>query len=90
MTFERFCLRIRSYCDATAGSVTSWGRTVKHNRDVGGDARSLHVAWKAVDVVYDPPAPALDVRQTLAASFGLYVWPEDDHDHLRPIDEVWV
>lgn len=88
MTFERFCQVARSYCDATGASVTSWGRTPAHNRRVGGIAKSLHVAWKAIDVVYDQPAPPLELRQTVARGYGLYVHPEDDHDHVRPIDEL--
>lgn len=88
MTFEEFCGSARAYCTEMEASVTSWGRTKQHNLAVGGAPRSLHLVWKAVDVVYDAPPPALELRQTIARTYGLYVWPEGDHDHIRPMDET--
>lgn len=34
--------------------------------------------------------PDLAERRHVATQFGLYVHPEDDHDHIRPLDETWT
>jgi hypothetical protein len=34
-----------------------------------------------------PPVPE---RQAIAGQLSLYLHPEGDHDHLRPLDEAWV
>jgi Peptidase M15 len=111
MTPEQFAGAVRQYCLALGGSVTSWGRTPARNAAVGGDRRSLHLAWKAADVTYDAhlvrhqlslararlgetwnpaPMPALEEAAVIAARLGLYVHREGDHDHVRPLDEVWT
>lgn len=72
---------LKSYCILMGASVTSWGRTEKHNRAVGGVANSRHLEWLAADVVYDAPLP-LEKRQALARQAGLTLIVEGDHDHL--------
>jgi len=89
VTADQFATALRKYCIATQASVTSYGRTQKHNRDVGGDPRSLHQVWKAADVVYDAQLSESE-RATVAGALGLYVHHESDHDHLRPLDEAWL
>jgi hypothetical protein len=88
MTADVFAQRAREYCLALGGSVTSWGRSTHHNAAVGGDPRSLHLTWRAVDVVYDV-TPALSDALAVAAPLGLYVHREGDHDHVRPLEDVW-
>jgi len=89
VTRETFAWATWNYCGTLGGSVTSWGRTPRHNAAVGGDPRSLHLDWRAVDVVYDT-MPPLDRAQDVARQLGLYVHREGDHDHVRPLDQVWV
>ncbi|HEY2992685.1 MAG TPA: hypothetical protein VGM22_07735 [Methylomirabilota bacterium] len=36
------------------------------------------------------PMPTLEDAATIAARLGLYVHREGDHDHVRPLDEVWT
>jgi len=79
--FLDFCLAVWAYKETTPCSVTSWGRTQAHNHFVGGMANSMHVHWKAVDVVYDSLLP-LARRQDAARAAGLILIAEDDHDHL--------
>ena len=51
MTPLDFADALRAYCQATSGSLTSWGRTPAHNKAVGG------VTESAADVVYDVKLP---------------------------------
>ena len=57
MTPLDFADALRAYCQATSGSVTSWGRTPAHNKAVGGVTESAHTLWIAADVVYDVKLP---------------------------------
>lgn len=85
MSSAEFLLRLQLYCHLLGASVTSWGRSIKHNADVGGVPQSAHLYWLAADVVYDvpvDPARALDTARRL----GLLRIPESDHDHLQPLD----
>ena len=72
------------YGKATGASVTSWGRTPKHNKSLKGVPNSWHLTWKAVDVVYDKVPPLATANQ-LAESLGLKLIREKDHDHLQPL-----
>jgi hypothetical protein len=89
MTPVAFAALLIDYCQAMRGSVTSWGRTLAHNRAVGGDARSLHLTWRAADVVYDT-MPDRAAAQDAARRRELYVHREGDHDHIRPAEDVWA
>jgi hypothetical protein len=64
-------------------SVTSWGRSAKHNAQVDGHPDSWHRLWLSADVVLDNPAdgPSFD-RQ--CARLGLRVLDEGDHRHVQP------
>lgn len=64
--------------------MSSGGRTVAHNRSVGGAPRSYHLLWLAVDVVYDEMPPEDDARET-ARQLGIHLIRETDHDHLQPL-----
>lgn len=84
MEFLAFCAAARTYCGLTGGSVTSWGRSVFHNGEVGGVTYSAHCAWMAVDVVYDK-RPDPEWCSQWAARLGLRLIHEGDHDHLQPV-----
>lgn len=79
-----FAAALIAYCAATGASVTSWGRTLAHNKTAGGAANSFHLTWQAADVVYDARLP-LPQRKALARHLGLELIAEGDHDHLEPI-----
>lgn len=79
-----FALALMTYCNVSDASVTSWGRTIKHNKAVGGHPISYHTTWQAADVIYDEPIP-IHRRQQLARHLGLELTVEDDHDHLEPL-----
>jgi hypothetical protein len=81
----QFWNALMGYCYAEGGSVTSYGRTQKHNQAVGGVPNSGHRYWVAADVVYDSPRPT-EERLRVAQGLGLRVIIEDDHDHLQPFD----
>jgi hypothetical protein len=82
MTPDEFATALRVYCQALGGSITSWGRTVKHNAAVGGVPTSRHVAWCGADVVYDAPID-VGVRRAKAQALNLQLIVESDHDHLQ-------
>jgi hypothetical protein len=71
-------------CSKHRGSVSSWGRTPKHNKDVGGVDDSTHMLWIGCDVVLDNmvknPAFEEDVH-----ILGLHWSFEGDHYHLQTI-----
>ena len=86
MTVTEFAQAVMSYCSSTHGSVTSWVRTPRRNREVGGVASSYHLLGLAVDIVYDNDKPVDDsVRKQLATRSGLLLIVEDTHDHLQPL-----
>ena len=62
--------------------ISSWWRSVEHNRDVGGNAFSQHLLGLAVDTT-----PTLSAnRAQLAAAFraaGLVAIDEGDHIHVQ-------
>lgn len=85
MTASEFHDQVRSYCYRLNGSVTSYGRTPKHNKAVGGVIQSAHQFWLAADIVYDAPVPALTAVDC-AVRLGLLMIRESDHDHLQPLN----
>jgi hypothetical protein len=66
-------------------STTSWFRSDKHNKDVGGVPHSAHRFGLAVDLVYDTPPNKTDIVED-ARRLGLLLIREGDHDHLQPRD----
>jgi len=71
-------------CCRHRGSITSWGRSVQHNKFVGGVGNSWHLLWLGIDVVLDemkhnPEFEADAVRLGLKPIF------EMDHYHLQPL-----
>jgi len=63
-------------------SVTSWGRTDKHNLVVGGKVGSRHLTWQAVDIRLDNGTDKATFRSA-AERLGLKVVDEPDHLHLQ-------
>jgi len=63
-------------------SVTSWGRTFKHNKDVGGVDGSDHLMWIGMDVILEPMEKNLDFEKD-AGRIGLTALFEKDHYHLQ-------
>lgn len=87
MTPLEFADALLGYCYASGASVTSWGRTEKRNRDVGGVEDSYHRDFLAADVIYDELKP-IEFRGRHARRFGLKVVDEyasKGHDHLQPL-----
>jgi hypothetical protein len=64
-------------------SVTSWGRSAKRNKEVGGLDDSFHRSWRAVDAVLDDWG-VLPYFRRRAEQLGLQVIREADHLHLEP------
>lgn len=64
-------------------SVTSWGRTEKHNKEVGGVVGSLHLLFLGMDVVLDEQKKNVEFEKD-AERLGLVALFEDDHYHLQP------
>ena len=59
--------------------ITSWQRTVSHNREVGGVAQSQHLLATAWDVA----GPDQNTYASRAAAVGLVVIDEGDHVHVQ-------
>lgn len=86
MTIGQFAEAIAQIGHKYSGSITSWGRTVKHSIQVGGFNGDPHTWWLGADMVYDGvPTPNLD---TDATALGLHVIHEGTHDHFQPVG--WV
>lgn len=68
--------------DQFPGSVTSWYRTPKRNKLVGGAIDSKHLLGLAVDVIFDNELPPAKFLRRL----GLRSLVEQDHIH---IEEMW-
>ena len=69
---------------AFPASITSWYRSPKRNKRVGGAASSMHLLGLAVDVVLDSRE---DVNSftLLAKRMGLWVLDEQDHIHIQEV-----
>ena len=79
--------RVRCLCALYNASITSNGRTIKRNAQVGGDEFSKHLiafgcaAWDLVpDRMADMPRVA-DAARTL----GFWVKVEGDHVHVQAL-----
>ena len=72
MTVDTFLSAIMRYCFFTGGSVTSFGRTPKHNKQLKGKRFSPHQAWLGADVVYDAPPDQARVTITAMKELSAY------------------
>lgn len=83
MDIFSFSVRVFALCFKHHGSVSSWGRTEKHNQEVGGVDNSYHLLWIGADVVLDDMVknPAFEID---AGELGLKAILEGDHYHLQP------
>ncbi len=63
--------------------VTSWLRTVTHNRAVGGAPESQHLIGTAVDVVPLAPTTWPEIAAALRGVGFAYVVDEGDHVHAQ-------
>lgn len=84
MSVGTFCTIVFTLCKIYGGSVTSWARSVAHNKAVGGVANSKHLEGLALDVVLD-----LAENQTpfIAAcrSMKLRAFWDKDHIHVEAL-----
>lgn len=78
-----FIERVVLVCAKHRGSVSSWGRTPKHNKDVGGVEGSIHMLWLGCDVVLDVMEKNLLFEKD-CSQVGLVAIYEKDHYHLHP------
>lgn len=85
MTVPQFCDAVAVLGKKYSGSVTSWGRSEKHSKAVGGFAGDPHTWWLGVDMTYDA-LPPLGVLTEDAKLLGLKVLREGTHDHYQPAD----
>jgi len=83
MSFLEFCCAIRSLARIHSFSVSSWGRTIRHNVKVQGHPQSWHLDFMAVDAVLDDPA-SMKFLLADASKLLLEVVVEDDHVHIEP------
>jgi hypothetical protein len=80
-----FIIRCDQLCMKHRGSISSWGRTVKHNQAVGGVPNSWHTLWVGCDVVLDEMVKNQAFEDD-AKSLGLRAILEGDHYHLQPME----
>jgi len=82
MDVLKFCALVITLRAKHQFSVTSWGRTVKHNKDVGGVEGSDHLMWVGMDVILEPMDKNLDFEKD-SGKIGLTALFEKDHYHLQ-------
>ena len=70
-------------CAQHKGSMSSWGRTPKRNKDIGGHPNSLHMVWLGCDIVLDVMMKNTELEAD-CDKFGLTAIYEKDHYHLQP------
>lgn len=88
MTIGAFCEAVAEIGRRHGGSITSWGRTDKHAKTVGGFAGDPHTWWVGADMIYDNGPPQLELIRAEARGLGLKVLRETGkaHDHYQPLD----
>lgn len=84
MDILSFFLSVIFLCYKHHGSVSSWGRTPKHNNEVGGVNNSYHQLWMGVDVILDLMVENGQFEAD-AKKLGLDPILEGDHYHLQPL-----
>jgi len=80
----RFTEKVGALMGAYPASITSWYRSPKRNKRVGGSSTSLHMLGLAVDVVLDSRTD-LEGFTALAKRLRLWVLDEQDHVHIQEI-----
>ncbi len=78
-----FIERVVFICSKHRGSVSSWGRTPKHNKDVRGAEGSVHMVWLGCDVVLDDMKKNLEFEND-CSKLDLVALYEENHYHLQP------
>lgn len=88
MTIGQFAEAVAEIGQNYRGSVTSWGRTDFHAKQVGGFAGDPHTWWVGADMVYDSGPPPIVEISLIARTLGLKVLRETGkpHDHYQPLD----
>jgi len=79
-----FIANVVLLCDKHRGSISSWGRTFKHNKEVGGVPDSYHLIWMGCDVIIDQMVKN-EAFEADAKRLGLDPILEGDHYHLQPL-----
>jgi hypothetical protein len=80
---NEFVNRVRYLGNWAEFTVSSFGRTKTHNREVGGASSSQHLIWTAADLVpYDGDMAGLAELARETGAFG-YVLNEGDHVHVQ-------
>lgn len=78
-----FAIQVLQLKDEFAVSVSSWGRTAKHNKRVDGHPRSKHKVWLAADFILDDyKRDHLGFKKRVNA-LGLGWSDEEDHIHVQ-------
>ena len=83
MTIHKFVDAVLTLQSEFDFSVTSWFRTKKRNKGVGGSGESFHLCGLGVDCVLDIPDDQ-DPFIKRARRLGLDAIFEGDHIHLEP------
>jgi len=79
-----FIMAVLLLCVRHSGSVTSWGRTIEHNKLVGGVVNSYHLIWMGCDVVLNNMVQNSQFESD-AKHLCLDPILEGDHYHLQPL-----
>lgn len=82
MRISEFLYLVLVICFKFDCSVTSWIRTKKHNRNIGGKKGSLHTLGLAVDIVLDNPDKREDLLEFCHENV-LHYYIEPDHIHIQ-------
>ena len=79
-----FVEKVVTLLEIYPGSVTSWFRSHKRNKEVGGGRASWHLAGLAVDIVLDDMEESHRISMVQRARrIGLDAIDEIDHVHLE-------
>ncbi len=82
MSYGEFCEAIQALRTRFHFSVWSWGRSARHNEDVGGVADSMHLYGLAVDGGLDPGEDH-EAFKVAALRLGLAVIPMNAGYHVQ-------
>lgn len=80
--FLSFCDLIFDLMDEFNISVSSWIRTPKHNKDVGGKINSNHLDGLGLDIILDNPKDKAKFCKRVN-EMGLHWLDESDHIHVQ-------